>query len=77
MRVYVYSIDKIFYEGDAEVVTMPTVDGEISVLANHAPIVTTLREGKVVIKSGNNHQNIPVKSGFAEISQSQTILLVK
>lgn len=77
MRVYIYSLDKVLYEGDADIITMPAIDGEIAVLPHHAPIVTTLKEGKVMIHSGNDHQNIPIKSGFAQINQLQTILLVK
>lgn len=77
MRVYIYSIDKILYEGDADVVSLPSVDGELSILPHHAPIVTTLKEGKVLIQAKSGHQNIPIKSGFAEINQHQTILLVK
>jgi F-type H+-transporting ATPase subunit epsilon len=77
MKLYVYTLDKILYEGDADVVTLPSVDGEIAILPNHAPIVTTLKSGKISIQSPSGHQNIPIKSGFAEINQEQTILLVK
>lgn len=77
MKVYIYSIDKILYEGEADILTIPSETGELSVLPEHAPIVTTLKEGKISIKSGTDHQNIPIKSGFAEISQHQSIILVK
>ena len=77
MKVYIYSIDKILYEGDADIVTLPSETGELSILPNHAPIVTALKEGKISIQSPSGHQNIPIKSGFAEVNQERTILLVK
>ena len=77
MKVYIYSIDKIIYEGEADVLTLPSETGELSILPNHAPIVTTLKSGKISIQSKSGNQNIPIKSGFAEINQEQTILLVK
>ena len=77
MKLYVYSLDKTLFEGDADVVSLPSVDGELAILPNHAPIVTTLKSGKIFIQSKSGNQNIPIKSGFAEINQSQTILLVK
>ena len=77
MRLYVYTLDKILFEGDADVVSLPSVDGELAILPNHAPIVTTLKSGKVMIQSKSGHQNIPIQSGFAEVNQKQTILLVK
>ncbi len=77
MRLYIYSLDKILYEGDADVLTVPSETGELSILPHHAPIVTTLKSGKVMIRSKDGHQNIPIQSGFAQINQDQTILLVK
>ena len=77
MKVYIYSIDKILFEGDADVVTLPSVDGEITVLPEHAPIVTTLKSGKISIQSKSGHQNIPIKSGFVEVNQEQVIILAK
>jgi len=77
MKVYIYSIDKVLYEGDADVVTLPSETGELSILPHHAPIVTTLKSGKILIQSKSGHQNIPIQSGFAEVNQYQTILLVK
>ncbi|HEY9584364.1 MAG TPA: F0F1 ATP synthase subunit epsilon [Candidatus Paceibacterota bacterium] len=77
MKLYIYSIDKIIYEGEADILTIPSETGELSVLPNHAPIVTTLKSGKISIQSKSGNQNIPIQSGFAEVNQTQTILLVK
>ena len=77
MKVYIYSIDKILYEGDSDVVTVPSETGELSILPEHAPIVTALKKGTVTIKNGDQSQSFPIESGFAQINQQQTILLVK
>ena len=77
MKLYIYSIDKIIYEGEADILTIPSETGELSLLPNHAPIVTTLKSGKISIQSKSGNQNIPIQSGFAEVNQTQTILLVK
>jgi F-type H+-transporting ATPase subunit epsilon len=77
MKLFVYTLDKTLYEGDASVVTLPSETGELSVLPNHAPIVTALKQGNVTVKTSSETKEFPIQSGFAQINQEQTILLVK
>lgn len=77
MKLYIYTLDRTLYEGDAEVVSLPTEGGEIAVLPHHAPIVTSLKKGKISVKNGADKKEFDIQSGFAEINQLQTILLVK
>lgn len=77
MKLFIYTLDKTLYEGDAEVATLPSENGEISILPNHAPVVTPLKKGTVKVKTAGGEKDFPIESGFAQINQEQTILLVK
>ncbi|HZS42811.1 MAG TPA: ATP synthase F1 subunit epsilon [Candidatus Paceibacterota bacterium] len=77
MKLYIYSLESIVYEGEADVITLPTLEGEISVLENHIPLVSELRDGSVVIKNKNQREEFPISGGFAEIKPRKTILLVE
>jgi F-type H+-transporting ATPase subunit epsilon len=77
MKVFIYTIEKTLYEGDAEVISLPSTEGEIAVLHNHAPTVTALHKGKIAVKNGKERMEFDIQSGFAEINQGQTILLVR
>lgn len=80
MRVFIYSLKKTIYEGEADVLSLPTGDGEISVLENHVPLITPLAKGRVKIRKGSGFdesENIfEVSGGFAEVNPKETILLV-
>jgi F-type H+-transporting ATPase subunit epsilon len=76
MKVYIYAIDKTVYEGEAEIISVPTTEGEISVLKNHLPIITSLGKGNIKVKNGKDEKNFLIKGGFGRINQEQTILLV-
>lgn len=80
MLVSVYSLEKILYEGDAEIISLPASGGEISVLKNHAPLITMLASGKIILKKGSGfdaeEKTIAIKKGFAEINQREVIVLV-
>jgi F-type H+-transporting ATPase subunit epsilon len=80
MRVLIYSLKKTIYEGEADVLSMPSTEGEISVLPNHVPLVTSIGEGKVKIRKGSGFDeethSFDVEKGFAQINPQETILLV-
>ncbi len=77
MKLYIYSLENIIYEGEADVITLPTQDGEISVLENHIPLISSLKKGEIRIKNGNENQQFPISGGFAEVKPKRTILLVE
>jgi F-type H+-transporting ATPase subunit epsilon len=76
MKLFIYALDNTVFEGEAEIIGLPTVDGEISVLNKHLPIVTALKKGVIKINKGKETKNIEIKNGFARINQEQTIILV-
>jgi F-type H+-transporting ATPase subunit epsilon len=79
MKVFIYSLKGIVYEGEAEVLSLPTTDGEISVLENHIPLVTTLGSGEIKIRKGSgfdeDKKNFEITGGFAQINPKNTIVL--
>jgi len=48
-------------------VTMPGVIGSFEVLKNHAPLITSLKEGDVVYTLDGNRGSVHIKSGFVEV----------
>ncbi len=63
---------------DAEQAVVPGVEGEFTMLAGHAPLVSTLRAGVVEISAGGARHSIYVNGGFAEAEPDRlTILALK
>ncbi len=62
------SPEKLLFSGDVEAVTAPGVEGEFTVLRDHAPFMTTLKPGLVRITGGGRDQALYVKGGFADVS---------
>lgn len=77
MKLTISQIDKILWQGDAESVTLPAVGGEMTVLAHHMPLVTTLGKGKITVKGKDGaKEEFPITSGFLEIGKEETVILV-
>jgi F0F1-type ATP synthase epsilon subunit len=54
------------FQGDARSVTLPTPDGEITILANHMPLVALLTDGELRIDTGEKVISVAVAGGFLE-----------
>ena len=69
------SPQKLLFSGDVQQVDVPGAEGEFGVLADHAPMVTTLRPGILTVHGAGGAQKIVVLGGFAEVSaQGLTVL---
>ena len=75
MTVEILTPVVVLYEGDATYVGLPGSDGSLGILNNHAPLVTTLREGEVVVKNDKNEQTFAVKGGTVEVLNNHVTIL--
>ena len=67
--------EKIVYEDEVDQITLPTKMGEISVLPNHLPLVSSLLAGEILIKKDNQEIPIAVAGGFVELNNNQMVIL--
>src|SRR5262245_3373438 len=68
---------KLLFSGDVEQVDVPGAEGDFGVLANHAPMVTTLRPGILTVHVAGGQQKIVVLGGFAEVSKDGLTVLAE
>lgn len=72
------SPEKLLLSGDAELVTVPGVEGDMGILSNHAPVMTSLRPGLVGAKMGDGTENtFFVRGGFADITATSVTVLAE
>jgi F-type H+-transporting ATPase subunit epsilon len=65
----------VLFSGDVDQVDLPGAEGDMGILAGHAPLVTALRPGIVTIFSGNTRELVIVVGGFAEVSPAGLTIL--
>ena len=65
------------FEGDVTGVQMPGVEGSFEVKANHAPIVSALEEGKVLVRKTDGDVNYNISGGFVEVAANKLTLLAE
>lgn len=68
------SPERVLFSGEATQVVVPASEGEITVLANHAPFMSALRSGIVTIDGG---KRLFVRGGFADVSPAGLTVLAE
>jgi F-type H+-transporting ATPase subunit epsilon len=67
IRCEIVSQDRTVYQGDVDMVVLPGADGEMGILPNHAPLLTTLRYGIIKVRRQGEEDYYTVAGGVAEI----------
>jgi len=69
---------KLLFSGEVTSVTLPGTEGDMGIFAGHAPVLSTLRPGVVVVsKDGGTTEKIFVRGGFAEVNAKGLTILAE
>lgn len=72
------SPERLLVSGEVEQVLVPGAEGDMTVLAHHAPVLTTLKPGVLDIGyPDGEHQRFFLRGGFAEVNPAGLIVLAE
>ena len=79
MKLTIITPDKLAFEGEVTAVTVPGSAGSFQILKDHAAIVSTLDDGKVIIQNSQNadDQVNHIKGGVVEVKENNIIVLAE
>jgi F-type H+-transporting ATPase subunit epsilon len=76
MKIEIITPDKKVFEGDVKSVRVPGEKGSFQVLKDHAPIISTLDKGSVIMVDQEGNQIIyEINGGVIEVKANKIILL--
>lgn len=75
MILKIITPEREIFSDSVEQVTLPSVDGEITVLPAHIPLVSILRAGEVVIKKGGETIPLAVSGGMIKVTGEEVVIL--
>ncbi|MBI3929078.1 MAG: ATP synthase F1 subunit epsilon [Armatimonadetes bacterium] len=64
------------FSGEVTIVTLPGVQGEMGILAGHAPLLAMLDPGEVKYRNSQGEFHIAVGEGFATVAGNKVVCLV-
>lgn len=76
LQVEVVAADRVVWSGEARIVLTRTVDGELGVMANHAPLLSVLAPGTVEIRTVDGDDVVAaVDGGFLSVAANRVSIL--
>jgi F-type H+-transporting ATPase subunit epsilon len=76
VKLEVLTPDKSLYSGNIKIIKVPGSDGSFEVLNNHAPLISTLEKGTIIITSMDGKTSkIEIAGGVIEVKKNEVIVL--
>ena len=67
IRCEIVSQDRLVFEGDVDIVIVPGESGEMGILPNHAPLLSTLKYGFLKVRFKGEEQVFTIAGGVVEV----------
>jgi F-type H+-transporting ATPase subunit epsilon len=78
LKFELVSPERLLSSGEVQQVVVPGTEGEFTVLANHAPVLSTLKPGVVTVTDASgSEERIYVRGGFAEVNPGGLTVLAE
>lgn len=76
LRCEVITAERIVFRGDVDLVLAPGVQGQLGILPHHAPLITALTFGELVLRrAGQEDEYIAIGGGFMEVGPDHVTIL--
>lgn len=77
MTLEILTPDKKVYEGEATSVSLPGTLGSFEILNHHAPIISTLQDGKLTVRGSGKEEVFYIKGGVVEALNNVVTVLAE
>ena len=71
IHLKIITIDGVLFDSDVNEIILPSATGQLSILPDHIPMISTLKEGTVTLKIGSREhpqeKNFHISAGVLEI----------
>ena len=75
LQVEIITPEQTAFEGEVDSITLPSAEGELTILAHHMPLITIIKAGSVLLRTQRKEQLFAISKGVAEIEGTRVRLL--
>jgi F-type H+-transporting ATPase subunit epsilon len=75
LKVDIVTAERVVYSEDVDIVIAPGVEGQLGVLPHHAPLMTILQAGELIVRKGGEEESLAISGGFLEVRPDRVIVL--
>jgi len=75
LRLEIITAERQVLADDIDILVAPGIEGELGILPHHAPLMTMLQPGELLIKKDGEETYMVVTGGFLEVRPDKVIVL--
>jgi F-type H+-transporting ATPase subunit epsilon len=75
-KLTISKVNEQLFSGEALSVNVPGTEGEMTILANHEPLITMLKKGVITVRTDMELKTFTIEKGLLETSNGQVTVLV-
>jgi F-type H+-transporting ATPase subunit epsilon len=75
LKIDIVTAERVVYSAEADIVIAPGVEGQLGILPHHAPLMTILQAGELVVRRGGEEESLAISGGFLEVRPDRVIVL--
>jgi F-type H+-transporting ATPase subunit epsilon len=75
LRLEIVTPDGIVYSEDVDMVTLPSVEGELGILPQHVGLMTQLVPGEMIVRRGGRDEFVAVGGGLVEVTGKRVAIV--
>ncbi len=77
MRLEIITAEREVYAADVDGVVAPGIEGQLGILPHHAPLMTALQPGEVLVRKEGEASYLAVTGGFMEVMGNKVTILAE
>ena len=75
VKLDVVTAERVVFSEDVDVVVAPGIEGQLGILPHHAPLMTMIQSGELLIKQSGSEFCLSISAGFLEVRPDHIIVL--
>lgn len=75
IKLDIVTAERVVFSDDVDVIVAPGIEGQLGVLPHHAPLMTILQPGELLIKKGGEEFSLAITGGFLEVRPDRVVIL--
>ena len=75
LKIDIVTAERSVYSEEVDMIVAPGIEGQLGILPHHAPLMTMLQPGELLLKKGGDEISLAVSGGFLEVRPDRIIVL--
>ena len=75
MELQIITAEREVFSGEVDTLVAPGIEGQLGILPNHAPLITVLQPGELMVRAAGEESFLALSGGYMEVLGNRVIIL--